>query len=601
MENRFDQDFSHVRVHTGSEADASARSVGALAYTAGPDVVFRAGEYAPRSVPGQRLLAHELTHVIEQRGKSVNHGTLSMAPAAGHEERTAERASRAVIAGGAVEAPHSGAVQLQRQPAGSSQPSDAPKAAPKRSRADAATALLRRLRDHYKADPNDKAVHDKYLVTILHFLQDTVTDQKMSQTFASLEGDEARTARSHCEDALNNVKRLETAFRTGFPRLDDDRVWNAATGAMEMAKRYIDMILNYRPPVPLTYGYHKVVDEQGVLLGYLYWSQGYFEVLDPNGKRTATGEIPLERPLIDPIDIVAGGLSGVVRGALRGALTSLVTRAPARAATAAILFRAGVARAAPVLVGEAAPSAFVMAEALTAESLPAIVRSASTGATRAVVQQGARVEAAAAVDVATSTTTSAATPGATTAVAGASQGSVSSAGAQAAVGTGGATVVSNVTAPQMDPRHARGFGGEQGTGFSNYRKEDGWAFIEGPSGSQGHSVVGSGFDGMAYNARLDLLDLIDNKSLARAGNVSSATAIDPAKNLAQNLDDAIARVTAMQDVPNRIRVLELLRAKRAALAAGTPGPSQVRLVVTHVGGQTTGVSAPLAARGVISR
>jgi peptidoglycan hydrolase-like protein with peptidoglycan-binding domain len=67
MESRFGQDFSHVRVHTGAAAAASARAVGALAYTLGTDVVFNAGTYAPQTSEGRSLLAHELTHVVQQR------------------------------------------------------------------------------------------------------------------------------------------------------------------------------------------------------------------------------------------------------------------------------------------------------------------------------------------------------------------------------------------------------------------------------------------------------------------------------------------------------------------------------------------------------
>ena len=66
MEDRLGFDFSGVRVHADAEAAQSARAVGARAYTIGSDVVFGAGEYAPRSREGQRLIAHELTHVRQQ-------------------------------------------------------------------------------------------------------------------------------------------------------------------------------------------------------------------------------------------------------------------------------------------------------------------------------------------------------------------------------------------------------------------------------------------------------------------------------------------------------------------------------------------------------
>ena len=68
FEPRFGRDFSQVRVHTDGKAAKSAREVNAKAYTLGKDVVFGAGQYAPRTSEGKRLLAHELTHVVQQSG-----------------------------------------------------------------------------------------------------------------------------------------------------------------------------------------------------------------------------------------------------------------------------------------------------------------------------------------------------------------------------------------------------------------------------------------------------------------------------------------------------------------------------------------------------
>jgi hypothetical protein len=66
LEPRFGHDFSQVRVHSDAQAAESAETVGAFAYTVGRDVVFGAGQYAPTSPAGQRLLAHELAHVVQQ-------------------------------------------------------------------------------------------------------------------------------------------------------------------------------------------------------------------------------------------------------------------------------------------------------------------------------------------------------------------------------------------------------------------------------------------------------------------------------------------------------------------------------------------------------
>jgi outer membrane protein OmpA-like peptidoglycan-associated protein len=66
MEQAFGADFSTVRIHADSHSDRLSRSIGARAFTTGSDIFFRHGEYNPVSTPGQELLAHELTHVVQQ-------------------------------------------------------------------------------------------------------------------------------------------------------------------------------------------------------------------------------------------------------------------------------------------------------------------------------------------------------------------------------------------------------------------------------------------------------------------------------------------------------------------------------------------------------
>jgi hypothetical protein len=71
MEAAFGADFGAVRVHTGPEAHALNRAVNATAFTTGPDIFFRDGSYDPSNTGGKELLAHELTHVVQQGGASV--------------------------------------------------------------------------------------------------------------------------------------------------------------------------------------------------------------------------------------------------------------------------------------------------------------------------------------------------------------------------------------------------------------------------------------------------------------------------------------------------------------------------------------------------
>ncbi|MGZ5443149.1 MAG: eCIS core domain-containing protein [Thermoanaerobaculia bacterium] len=76
MESRFGHDFARVRVHSGTAAEQSAKDVNAHAYTVGHDIVFGPRRFAPATHEGQRLLAHELTHVLQQTGAA---GALAVA------------------------------------------------------------------------------------------------------------------------------------------------------------------------------------------------------------------------------------------------------------------------------------------------------------------------------------------------------------------------------------------------------------------------------------------------------------------------------------------------------------------------------------------
>jgi hypothetical protein len=119
MEPRFGHDFSQVRVHTDAKAAQSAQAVNALAYTVGRNVVFGAGQYAPGTSEGWRLLAHELTHVVQQRAYSgATSEAVTLPPASDNArlEYESERASNTVVAGRAATFPltQSGSKILRR-------------------------------------------------------------------------------------------------------------------------------------------------------------------------------------------------------------------------------------------------------------------------------------------------------------------------------------------------------------------------------------------------------------------------------------------------------------------------------------------------------
>ncbi|HEU0304366.1 MAG TPA: DUF4157 domain-containing protein [Gaiellaceae bacterium] len=92
MEARLGHDFSQVRVHADDRAAASAQAVAAEAYTVGRHVVFGGGAYRPTSDEGRRLVAHELTHVVQQGGGDHGGARLAVAPARGALEAEAESA-----------------------------------------------------------------------------------------------------------------------------------------------------------------------------------------------------------------------------------------------------------------------------------------------------------------------------------------------------------------------------------------------------------------------------------------------------------------------------------------------------------------------------
>ena len=102
METRFGHDFSQVRIHDDSEADASARTFGANAYTVGPHIVFADRQYAPQEPAGRQTLAHELAHVVQQRrdpAAGTDDGVLVSDPRDPHEV-AAEQIARTVTTPG---------------------------------------------------------------------------------------------------------------------------------------------------------------------------------------------------------------------------------------------------------------------------------------------------------------------------------------------------------------------------------------------------------------------------------------------------------------------------------------------------------------------
>jgi Domain of unknown function (DUF4157) len=121
MEAGFGYDFSSVRVHNDTAAADSSRSIDANAYTIGQDVVFGAGKYSPGSSEGRRLIAHELTHVVQQSSSAaaapgLSDGELAISEPSDDSEQIAESSASDIMSGGALgqavgESPGAAAVQ----------------------------------------------------------------------------------------------------------------------------------------------------------------------------------------------------------------------------------------------------------------------------------------------------------------------------------------------------------------------------------------------------------------------------------------------------------------------------------------------------------
>jgi hypothetical protein len=117
MGARFNFDFSKVRIHSDTQAAESAKQVNARAYTVGQHVVFGANQYRAQTDNGAKLLAHELTHVVQQRADASGRGVISMLDSPSGEAEAHHAASMATRGRAVSIAPLAGiAPVLQRDP-----------------------------------------------------------------------------------------------------------------------------------------------------------------------------------------------------------------------------------------------------------------------------------------------------------------------------------------------------------------------------------------------------------------------------------------------------------------------------------------------------
>ncbi|BBX36496.1 hypothetical protein MMAGJ_57780 [Mycolicibacterium mageritense] len=117
MEGRFGHDFGDVRVHNDAAAHRSATSVNAQAYTVGSNIVFQSGKYDPASDAGKHMIAHELTHVVQQRsgpvdGTDAGGGVKISDPSDRFEREAVANADHVMAAPAPVSAPAAGVQRI---------------------------------------------------------------------------------------------------------------------------------------------------------------------------------------------------------------------------------------------------------------------------------------------------------------------------------------------------------------------------------------------------------------------------------------------------------------------------------------------------------
>lgn len=130
MQPRLGHDFSNVRIHTGTFAAESARALNARAYTLGQDIAFGSGQYQPGTRSGRRLLAHELTHVVQQARAGERTETPGMTSQGDPVEREAGAAAEAITGGLAFRPRHRMDRHIARQAQAGTPQTPAPAAAP---------------------------------------------------------------------------------------------------------------------------------------------------------------------------------------------------------------------------------------------------------------------------------------------------------------------------------------------------------------------------------------------------------------------------------------------------------------------------------------
>ncbi len=288
MGQRFGYDFSRVRVHSDAAAEQSAREVNAKAYTVGNHIVFGAGHNLDGSTNSRLLLAHELTHVLQQTQGNSGAPSMLQDPAA---EDEAARASEAVRSAQPVHVSEHRAVGIARQPLSDEEKIRQALGLPEGpTRSTPPVVWLGKRPTWFGTNPK---------TPITYLGQPPSADLKKSI-------DAARTAPApRPQPMMQLLPPPRTAFEAQAFKKNMRRLKDPKTGA---------------------------------IIGFFAEESGVFNVYDIEGKKTTVGERPLESPLIDPIDLIPFELIG----SLAAKTATTVGRGMAKTLTRAAAKEAGV-------------------------------------------------------------------------------------------------------------------------------------------------------------------------------------------------------------------------------------------------------------------
>ncbi|MDP9203745.1 MAG: hypothetical protein M3P26_17715 [Gemmatimonadota bacterium] len=242
----------------------------------------------------------------------------------------------------------------------------------------AAITLLETARDYATTPQPDIEQAKRYVGGVRKFLESIVTDRKIDLRIRNA-GIDPGPAYEPVRVALASVKFVDGLFKSEDLRIKFKEMWNERIFDVKRARQHLmmlagDIVIEYLPV-----GTYELNDSSGRLVGCLEVSTWHYKITDLQGKQLAIEEIPLEHPLIDPVDIFAALLTGFVYAPLRAAVTQLF-RQGVRLGPRVLMRLTVAVKELPAVTPELAARSSITADALAAGA-----------ETRAGVEVGERV------------------------------------------------------------------------------------------------------------------------------------------------------------------------------------------------------------------